>query len=100
MHHPITPDGRHFVVRGRHWRMSNPALPVAEREEQVRMLMAARRIRDHAAVDQAKRALGERGPVSWTDGSPDFNRRMACTTPYAEWSGDQPVSRAQCGGGP
>jgi len=24
MKHPVTPDGRYFVVRGRLWRMSNP----------------------------------------------------------------------------
>lgn len=39
----------------------------------------------HAAVDRAKRALGERGPVWWTDGAPDLNRHMARNTPYAEW---------------
>ena len=38
-----------------------------------------------AAVDTAKIALGERGPVWWTDGAPDFNRRMARNTPYAAW---------------
>jgi hypothetical protein len=36
-------------------------------------------------VDAAKRALGERGPVWWTDGAPDYNRRMARNTPYASW---------------
>ena len=36
-------------------------------------------------VDAAKTALGERGPVWWTDGAPDFNRRLARGTPYAEW---------------
>jgi hypothetical protein len=36
-------------------------------------------------VDAAKVALGERGPVWWEDGSPDFNKRLARTTPYAEW---------------
>jgi hypothetical protein len=25
--HPVTPDGRYFVVRGRLWPMSNPSLP-------------------------------------------------------------------------
>lgn len=39
----------------------------------------------HAAVDQAKWALGERGPVWWDDGAPDLNRRMARNTPYADW---------------
>jgi hypothetical protein len=38
-----------------------------------------------SAVDDAKRALGERGPAWWTDGAPDFNRRMARNTPYADW---------------
>ena len=39
-----------------------------------------------AAVDAAKIALGERGPVWWTDGAPDYNRKMAANTPYAEWA--------------
>lgn len=97
--HPRTPDGRYFVVRGRLWRLSNPALEPARREELVTELMAARRDvgtakrdgdrraeRDaRARVDSAKRALGERGPVWWNDGAPDFNRRMVSNTPYAEW---------------
>jgi hypothetical protein len=41
--------------------------------------------RARARVDAAKRALGERGPVWWTDGAPDLNRRMARNTPYADW---------------
>ena len=73
--HPRTPDGRYFVVRGRLWRTSNPHLPERERERLVSELMAARRaVRDtagrpaetasaRAAVDAAKVALGERGPV-------------------------------------
>lgn len=36
-------------------------------------------------VNAAKVALGERGPVWWTDGAPDFNRHMATNTPYAHW---------------
>ena len=38
-----------------------------------------------ARVDAAKIALGERGPFWWDDGSPDYNRRLARTTPYADW---------------
>ena len=96
--YPVTPDGRYFVVRGRLWRRSNPHLAEADRVALVRQLMAARRgvyrppgrhepaeSQAHAAVDTAKRALGERGPVWWDDGAPDFNRRMARTTPYAAW---------------
>lgn len=37
------------------------------------------------AVDEAKIALGERGPVWWTDGAPDYNRHLAKNTPYAAW---------------
>jgi hypothetical protein len=38
-----------------------------------------------AAVDAAKTALGERGPVWWTDGAPDYNRRMVKNSPYRDW---------------
>jgi hypothetical protein len=67
------------------WRLSNPALDPGIRSELVRELMDARRKRDRARVDAAKRALGERGPVWWTDGAPDWNRRLAKNTPYADW---------------
>lgn len=97
--YPSTPDGRYFVVRGRLWRLSNPQLDPDIRQHWVDQLMTARRqvamankagdadaLRDaRAAVDLAKRALGERGPVWWTDGAPDFNRRMVANTPYAAW---------------
>ena len=96
---PITPDGRYLVVRGRLWRAANPALSGDERQRLVAELMDARRavaqarragdqaaeVLAHTAVDGVKRALGERGPVWWDDGAPDLNRRMARTTPYAEW---------------
>jgi hypothetical protein len=36
-------------------------------------------------VDEVKRALGERGPAWWDDGSPDLNRHMAKNTDYADW---------------
>ena len=95
----MTPDGRYFVVRGRLWRTSNPALAPERRAELTRELMAARRAVAaanragddealriaRAAVDAAKRSLGERGPVWWTDGAPDCNRRLARNTPYAAW---------------
>ena len=107
MKHPVTPDERYFVVRGRLWRLTNPDLAEAERSTLTKRLMAARRaVRDakeardpdaeavaHRAVDQAKRALGERGPVWWKDGSPDLNRRMAKNTPYADWYAEVTRSR-------
>ena len=40
--HPQTPDGRYFVVRGRLWRLANPALPPERRAELVKQLMEAR----------------------------------------------------------
>ncbi len=45
-----------------------------------------------AAVERAKQALGERGPVWWTDGAPDFNRHLAKNTPYADWYRNLAVS--------
>jgi hypothetical protein len=84
--YPVTPDGRYFIVRGRLWRMSNPDLDQEQRDTLVRELMKARRSRDRASVDAAKRALGERGPVWWNDGAPDFNRHLAKNTPYAAWA--------------
>ncbi len=99
MKYPVTPDGRYFVVRGRLWRCSDPSLPPERKAELTRDLMLAMRDKGRAMragdaeareaarqrVDAAKLALGERGAVWWTDGSPDWNRHMARTTPYAEW---------------
>lgn len=95
---PTTPDGRYFLIAGQLWRSTNPAIPEDIRQRLVDDLMDARRavkeakagrgdIRDaRAAVHAAKVALGERGPVWWDDGSPDYNRLMAKNTPYADWA--------------
>ena len=99
MRYPTTPDGRYFVVRGRLWRTTDPSIPEPERQRLVKALMQARRdvgrakrdgddvgLRDaRARVHAAKVALGERGPVWWTDGAPDYNRKMARNTPYRAW---------------
>lgn len=104
MTHPVTPDGRYFVVRGRLWRKADPSLDPERHGALVAELMAARRAvgvalgQDDAAaeaaararVDAAKRALGERGPPWWNDGAPDYNRRMVDNTPYADWYAGQP----------
>jgi len=42
-----------------------------------------RRARD--AVQAAKVALGERGPVWWIDGAKDYNRHLVKNSPYAAW---------------
>ena len=94
-----TPDGRYFVVKGQLWRCTNPALDEATRQHWVTALMDARRAvkstkgdADPQAlkaarqqVQHAKVALGERGPVWWQDGSPDYNRCQVGNTPYASW---------------
>lgn len=98
---PRTHDGRYIVVEGRAgprlWRASNPHLAADVRDALVKKLMDARRaVKDargdatalaHARkqVDEAKRALGERGPVWWDDGSPDLNRTLVRNSPYREW---------------
>jgi hypothetical protein len=99
MRYPTTPDGRYFVVRGRLWRCANPSLAPGRRAELVRELMSARSAvgralkagdepaerSARARVHAAKLALGERGDPWWDEGAPDYNRRMASNTPYAEW---------------
>jgi hypothetical protein len=79
--------------------MADPAILPARRQVLVEELMAARRAvgvakrsgdagaekAARAAVDHAKRGLGERGPVWWDDGAPDYNRHLAKNTPYAAW---------------
>lgn len=92
-----TPDKRYIIVRGRLWRASDPSLSDQRRQLAVNALMDARRAARGAhgnakdlkmardAVESAKQILGERGPVRWTDGAPDYNRRLAKNTPYAEW---------------
>lgn len=108
MHYPVTPDGRYFVVRGRLWRCANPALSSEDRDQLTRDLMKAR-----AAVGRAKRsgdadserlarrrvhkakvALGERGPVWWSDAAPDFNRHLVKNTPYRDWYSALPGQEA------
>lgn len=93
-----TPDGRYLVVRGRLWRAANPNLPDDVRTNLVHELMQARRaVKEaihsndpqrlaaaRAAVNAAKIALGERGPVWWDDGT-EFNRHLVTNTPYAQW---------------
>lgn len=96
---PRTPDGRYIVVDGVLWRATRPDLPECERETLVHALMDARRAvgagkraaddaavaKARKAVDAAKIRLGERGPVWWDDGAPDYNRHKVGNTPYADW---------------
>ncbi|MCJ2877453.1 hypothetical protein JUM41_24695 [Rhizobium pusense] len=98
--YPDTPDGRYFVVRGRLWRKSNPAIDDETRERLVKELMSARRaVREAKSqpsamakarqrVEDAKVALGERWAVWWDDGAPDFDRHLVKNMPYSPWFGD------------
>ena len=93
--YPRTPDGRYFVAKGRLWRCTDPALDESERRAAVKALMQARRAvrgaegatlaEARAAVDAAKRRLGERGPVWWDDGAPDEGGKHPGNTSYADW---------------
>jgi hypothetical protein len=96
---PKTPDERYILVHGRLWRCTDPGLTEGERQHWVSRLMKARSAVGHAKrnhdpeverqaraqVDEAKRALGERGPVWWTDGAPDYSQCKVENTPYAQW---------------
>ena len=84
-------------MRGRLWRATDPSLSEEERQRWVDALMDARRAvaaakraeepqaekTARAAVHEAKVALGERGPVWWDDGAPDYTRKLVENTPYA-----------------
>lgn len=101
---PRTPDGRYILVRGRLWRATNPGLSAEARAGHTSDLMAARRAVGAALraedpdalalarqrVQAAKVALGERGPVWWSDGAPDLTRHLVRNTPYAD--DDEPSS--------
>lgn len=95
----ITPDRKYIVVKERLWRAANPHLAEDVRQAWTSKLMASRRAVSAAlrsgdqsalraardGVQEAKLALGERGPVWWTDGEKDFNRYLVKNTPYASW---------------
>ncbi|MGF1553900.1 MAG: hypothetical protein ACFBWO_15580 [Paracoccaceae bacterium] len=94
--HPVTPDGRYFVAKGKLWRRTDPSLDEATRRRHVKALMQARRAVGRAGteaeereardrVDAAKRALGERGPVWWDDGAPDETLKAPRNSSYADW---------------
>lgn len=96
-----TPDGRYIVHMGRQgprlWRAANPALSPEQLQKLTDQLMNGRRAvkaargkpdrvaAARAQVDAAKRALGERGAVWWSDNSPDLNRVLIRNSPYADW---------------
>lgn len=97
--YPETPDGRYFVAKEKLWRKTDPALDDTTRRARVKALMQARRTVKNAkqaedddalrvarqAVDAAKIALGERGPVWWDDDAPDETGKHPRNSSYADW---------------
>lgn len=97
--YPRTPDGRYFVAKDRLWRCTDPRLSEDEKRKHIKALMKARRaVRtsqqqedDNAlreardAVQAAKEALGERGPVWWDDDTPDEGGLAPRNSSYAKW---------------
>lgn len=97
--YPETPDGRYFVAKEKLWRKTDPALDDTTRRARVKALMQARRAVKNAkqaedddamrearqAVDAAKIALGERGPVWWDDDAPDETGKHPRNSSYADW---------------
>ncbi|MGO1395403.1 MAG: hypothetical protein ACTHZY_10625 [Halomonas sp.] len=97
--YPHTPDGRYFVAKNRLWRCTDPRLGDDEKRTHIKALMKARRaVRTaqqqddedaihHArnAVQSAKEALGERGPVWWDDNAPDEGGLAPHNSSYVEW---------------
>ncbi|WP_447555634.1 hypothetical protein [Vreelandella sp. EE22] len=97
--YPRTPDGRYFVAKNRLWRCTDPRLDKDEEQRHVNALMKARRDvktakqqdddealrKARANVQDAKEALGERGPVWWDDDAPDEGGRAPENSTYADW---------------
>ncbi len=97
--YPHTPDGRYFVAKNRLWRCTDPRLDEEQKRIHIKALMKARRAVRTAqqqddedairqardAVQSAKEALGERGPVWWDDDAPDEGGLAPHNSSYAEW---------------
>lgn len=95
--YPHTPDGRYFVAAGKLRRCPDPRLTPEGRKALTKKLMEARRKmkevqnsdvrlrRARRAVNAAKQALGESGPVWWDDGAPDEAMTAPQDSSYADW---------------
>ncbi|WP_311063028.1 hypothetical protein [Halomonas sp. DWK9] len=97
--YPHTPDGRYFIAKDRLWRCTDPRLTDDEKRLHIKALMKARRAvrtaqrqgdeealrQARASVQEAKEALGERGPVWWQDGAPDEGGLAPHNSSYAQW---------------
>ncbi|MCW2923952.1 MAG: hypothetical protein JWM98_1356 [Thermoleophilia bacterium] len=91
------PEGAYFLHAGRRWRATDPRMPDAFAKELTKELMDARRAvkpalaaedaaaeeRARARVQDAKVALGERGPKWWEELSEDQLAERMCATIHA-----------------
>lgn len=96
----------HRVIEGRRWRVSDPSVPEQLRQELVNELMAARRAVSagqrsgdedavsaaRVRVQNAKVALGERGPKWWEERSEGDHRDRIEATMLALLTGRKPES--------
>lgn len=87
-----TDDGRHFVIDGRRWRATDPAIPQERRAELTHVLMAWRReVRrtkgtpaeraSRDGVQATKVALGERGTPWWEQSQEEREARWSAAVP-------------------
>jgi TRAP-type C4-dicarboxylate transport system substrate-binding protein len=97
--YPHTPDGRYVVANHRLWRCTDPRLTEEQKRVHIKALKKARRAVRSAqqqgdddalrqarqSVQEAKEALGERGPVWWEDGAPDEGGLAPHNSSYAQW---------------
>ena len=93
-----TPDRRYLVVGDKLLRSYNPDLPNDRIDELLIVLFNSRRDLRRArqregteppelvgAIEAARLALGQSGPVWWDDGAPDLDGAPVLSTCYAEW---------------
>lgn len=88
-------DAHYFVVNGRRWRKTDPAIPEQLRAELVKELMAARREQDRPRVQDAKVALGERGE-KWWEKTTDAGQRKRLAAAMRALLRARPASSSIC----
>ena len=93
-----TPDRRYLLLGDKLLRSYNPNLPNDRIDDLLVVLFNSRCDLRRArqcdgteplelvdAIEAARRALGQSGPVWWDDGAPDLDGVPVLSTCYAEW---------------
>ena len=78
--YPVMPDERYFVVRGRLWRCTNPALPPETKVRLTKQLMDARRL---IASSSARAGGGRRAASGPGQGRSRHSARFLCAPHHA-----------------